>query len=225
MQSLLTVTSQADSYDLTTLETAKLELGISPSDSTQDEKIVLLIHQVSSAISTLCDRVFAQEEVREVFRLNSGSVGRFRSWARHEESIEGLILRRRPISSITTLTEDEVVVDSSEYECDLGTGILYRLTDSDFRMTWLANKITVDYVSGFVLLSGLPFDIEKACLIWLKSLYANMQRRDLNVKVEDVPDLMRREYFDRGMINKSVVYDPPNEVMVLISPYMEAAIR
>ncbi len=227
MQSLLTVTSLAGSYDLTVLATAKAELGIAVSDTSQDARVALLIHQVSNAISTLCDRVFAEETVSEVFRLNSGSVGRFRSWARGEESIEALVLRRRPISWIVSVVEDGVTVDVGEYECDLGAGLLYRLTPNDFRMTWIANKVTINYVSGFTLLDDLPYDIEKACLIWIKSLWIQMRRSDLNIKVEDAPDLMRREYFDplRGSIGLMKGYPPPPEVMILLSPYIEAAIR
>lgn len=224
MKSLLTVTAFADSYDLTVLETAKLELGVTGND--KDDQITLLIHQVSNAISTLCDRVFAEETVSEVFRLNSGSVGRGHSWLREEGSIEGLILRRRPISSIVSVVEDVATVDSGEYECNFDSGVLYRLTSSDIRTTWTASKITVVYVSGYLLLDNLPYDIEKACLLWLKSLYAQSRRIDTSVKVEDVPDLMRREWFDPLRAStKSVVYDPPPEVMMLIAPYIESAIR
>ena len=222
MQSLLTVTSLADSYDLTDLDTVKLELGIG--DSSQDVQLVRLIHQVSNAISTLCDQVFAEETVSEVFRLNSGSVGRWRSWYRNEDSIEKLILRRRPISSVISVIEDGITVDSGEYECDFGAGFLFRLASSDFRTSWIANKITVNYVSGYLLLDGLPYDLEKACLLWIKSLWAQNRRKDLSVKVEDVPDLMRREFFDSSKLF-AMGSEPPPEVMVLLNPYIEAAIR
>ncbi len=221
MQSILTVTSFASSYDLTDLTTVKLELGIS--DNEQDELLSLLIRQASSAISNLCDRVFLTETVQEVFRLNSGNVGRWHSWVREEGVIEGLILRRRPITSIVDVIEDTLTVDSSEYECNFGAGILYRLTNDDFRRTWNSNKITVDYISGWDF-EDLPSDLSKACLLWVKSLKAQLLRSDTSVKVEDVPDLMRKEFFDpsRSSVN---VFDPPPEVMVLLSPYIEVAIR
>jgi len=220
MQSLLTVTTQASSYDLTVLETVKSELNIT--DNSKDEKLSLLIHQVSSAISTICDRVFAEETVSEVFRLNSGIVGRFRPWGRYESSIEALVLRRRPISNVISVIEDGITVPSTEYECNYDAGLLFRLTDNDFRQTWTANKLTINYTSGYFLLDDLPFDIEKACLLWIKFLYSQNLRLDTSVKVEDVPDLMRIEFFDPL---RSKTYDPPPEVMMLLDPYIEAAIR
>jgi len=213
-QSLLTVTSFAESYDLTVLETAKEELGISLSETGYDAVLTRLIHETSSAISTICDRVFAEESVSETFRL--GYVQ------------ESLILRRRPISSITSVTEDDIVVDAAEYECDLGAGILYRLTTEDFRTGWSANKIIIAYVSGWYLLDDLPYDIERACLLWMKSFWVNARRNggDTLVKVEDVPGLMRKEYFSNVQVNPITKgYNPPPEVMVLLNPYIEVAIR
>lgn len=223
MQSLLTVMTFADSYDLTVLETAKKELKIE--DSSKDNDVAFLIHQVSSAISTICDRTFAKETVQEVFRLNSGIGFSFSSWHGGGSGVEtlreNLILRRRPISVINSVTEDEGVVDPSQYECDTGTGLLYRLSDQDFRMGWRSNKITVNYDAGYLLLDDLPYDIEKACLLWMKNLYAQGLRSDLGVKVEDVPDLLRTEYFDPNRLKAL----PPPEVMTLLNPYIETAIR
>lgn len=219
MQSLLTVTTLASSYDLTVLETAKTELKIT--DGSKDVEIAVLIHQVSSAISSICDRVFAEETISEVFRL-----GRTKTW---DGQIEGdfketLILRRRPISSIVSVIEDGTTVDSVEYECDFKSGLLYRLTDEDFRTGWSADKITVNYISGWYLLDNLPYDVEKACLLWVKSLWIQTQRSDLSVRVEDVPGLMRKEYFSQSQ-NNPKGYDPPPEVMVLLHPYIEVSIR
>jgi hypothetical protein len=222
-QSLLTVTTLADSYDLTSLETVKEELGINLTDTIQDSRLTRLIHETSKAISTICDRIFAEETVSEVFRLGQLKTGDGRLGGYVQES---LILRRRPISSIVSVVEDDVTVDSAEYECDFQSGLLYRLTTEDFRTGWSANKITVNYISGWLLLDDLPYDIERACLLWIKSFYAQSRRSDVLVRVEDVPGLMRKEYFSNSQLNPSAKgYDPPAEVMVLLSSYIEIAIR
>lgn len=223
MQSLLTVTSFASSYDLTVLETVKEELGINSSDTSQDVRLARLIHETSNAISTICNRVFAEENVSEVFRM-----GVVKSW---DGQVGGcvqnsLILQRRPISSIINVIEDGITADSDEYECNFESGIIYRLTSEDFRTSWSANKITVNYVAGWYLLDDLPYDIERACLLWIKSFDAQQKRSDSLVRVEDVPGLMRKEYFSSNQINPIVKgYDPPPEVMVLLAPYIEIAIR
>lgn len=221
MQSLLTVIAEASSYDLTSLAAAKTELKIT--NNTQNSEIELLIHQVSGAISKICDRVFAEETVSEVFRFYGTQSWDGRIGGNVKSS---LILRRRPISSIVSVTEDDVVVASDEYECDFNSGILYRLTTEDYRRGWSASKITVSYIAGWELLDGLPYEVEKACLLWIKSLWSQMNRKDLSVRVEDVPGLMRKEYFSNSQLSTiTKSYDPPPEVMVLLAPYIEKAIR
>lgn len=227
MQSLLTVTTPASSYLLTSLSNIKLELGIK--DNSQDDRLNLLIKQTSSAISTICDRVFAKESVSEVFRLGgtSSAFGRWRSSGGAEMTRESLILRRRPLVEITNVIEDGVTLTANEYEIDYGAGLLYRLTNNDIRIGWYGIKTSVSYSAGWVLLDGLPSEIELACMLWIKSLRAQINRSDNSIKVEDAPDLMRREYFDplRSMSSSISPYDPPPEVMVLLSPYIEVAIR
>jgi len=230
MNSLLTVTAFADSYDLTVLETVKAELGIELSDTSQDSNLTRLIHETSAAISKICNRVFAEETVSEVFR-NLGD----RAWDGRigERSYESIILRRRPISSITSVFEDDIEVDPSEYECDFESGILYKLTEDDFRTTWAGNKVTVTYVAGWLLLDDLPYDIERACLLWIKNFLAQAKKGDgtgdTSIRVEDVPGLMRKEYFSTSQMNSNSMsispYNPPQEVMVLLSGYVEKAIK
>lgn len=220
MQSLLTVTKKSDSYDLTILETVKNELNIK--DNSQDKKLELLIHQTSGAISTICNRIFAEETVSEVFRLHAGRVGRWHSWGREELSVETLVLRRRPISSIISVIEDGMQLLTTEYETNFEAGLLCRLTGSDFRAAWYANKITVSYIAGYVLLETLPYDLERACLLWVKANYIQDRRRDLGIRSEEVPGVINQTFFDRNSSNPN---SPPPEVMVLLNPYMEIGVR
>jgi hypothetical protein len=226
MQSLLSVTTPANNYLLTSLANLKLELGVN--DNSQDARLNLLIKQVSSAISVICDRVFAKETVSEVFRL-SGSGSNFdRTWTSGSaETVRNcLILRRRPIVEIVSVNIDGTDLTTSEYEVDFGAGLLYRLTDNDVRIGWYGLKVSVSYSSGYTLLDELPSEIELACMLWIKSLRAQINRSDNSIKVEDAPDLMRREYFDPlRSITSGSAYNPPPEVMILLSPYIEAAIR
>jgi hypothetical protein len=226
MQSLLTVTDPASNYLLTSLANLKLELGVN--DNSQDARLNLLIKQVSSAISVICDRVFAKETVSEVFRL-SGSGSNFNhTWlsGSAETVRNSLVLRRRPIVGIDSVVVDELTLLTTEYEVDFGAGLLYRLTDNDVRIGWYGGKVSVGYSAGYELLDGLPSEVELACMLWIKSLRAQINRSDNSIKVEDAPDLMRREYFDPlRSVTRGSAYDPPPEVMVLLSPYIEAAIR
>ena len=66
----MTVISQtlvaAASYDLTDLATAKAELNIPGTDTTQDTWLAGAITQISAAIANYCDRVFPVETVQDV---------------------------------------------------------------------------------------------------------------------------------------------------------------
>jgi hypothetical protein len=144
MNSILTVTTPASSYDLTALATVKTELGIA--DNTENDKLRTWITQASIIAASYCRRVFARETLTETFRpaRNCSSHGEF------------LILQRRPIASITSVTVDDVAVDAAEYETDANPGLLYRLDSSGYRSCWYSAKsIIVVYLAGYILLDTL----------------------------------------------------------------------
>jgi hypothetical protein len=66
MNSILTVTTPASSYDLTALATVKTELGIT--DNTENDKLRTWITQASIIAASYCRRVFARETLTETFR-------------------------------------------------------------------------------------------------------------------------------------------------------------
>src|SRR5579862_1762171 len=109
MDSILTVITPADSYDLTTLATIKAELEIT--DTNSDVQLGIFIDQASGECATYCKRVFGKETVSEQFRLGQGS--RLHRRSRTEE----LILARYPIVSITSITEEDgtVLVQDTDF--------------------------------------------------------------------------------------------------------------
>lgn len=64
-----TATPPAGPYDLTNLATAKVELGIPTSDTTNDAFLSNAITQESAAIASYCNRVFAVEGIQDVIYL------------------------------------------------------------------------------------------------------------------------------------------------------------
>ena len=117
MQSILTVTTEASSTDLTTLAAVKADMGIADADTSLDQKIEQnWIPDASAAIATYCDRVFGSESVVETFRIGT----------RDRACEPVLILERYPASEITSVVEDGTTVDATDYEYDVRTGLLYR---------------------------------------------------------------------------------------------------
>lgn len=207
MNSILTVTGPASSYDLTALATVKTELSIVGSGD--DTKIDGWIRQASSAIAKYCNRVFAKETVSEQFRL--------------VRCIPKLTLSRRPISSITSILEDEVetvLVNGTDYEYDSLTGEVWRLTSDDARTHWGASKIVVVYQAGYTLLSELPYEVERAAILLVK-YYRFSAKRDPFIRSETADGIGRTDYGFGGMTEEIIM---PPDVASLISPYRELVV-
>ncbi len=136
--SILTVTIERTEAKLVSLEALKSELQITTSDD--DDYLSRLLDRVSEGIETYCGRVFAVETVREVFRLEA------HAWKK-------IILARRPIVEIGSVTECGVVLAEADYEIDVESGELFRLSN-DMRIGWRLGKITVAYAGGYETIPG-----------------------------------------------------------------------
>lgn len=202
---------------LTTLDTVKDELGISV--STYDDTLKRLINAVSRRIRSYCERVFYFEE--DV-----------------EESVAGfgdtkLVVSRRPIVEISSITYDGETVSSDDYSIHSDeAGIIYRETGWAWTARLLKNVtadpkpgteqklFVVTYDAGWVtpqqvvddptLTRTLPEDLEDACLMAVTSRYQS-KGQDLLIKSEK-------------SLNYSVTYDGgrdilPAGVKEMLNPY------
>lgn len=208
MDSLLTVTGPASNRKLTTAAALRTELGLS-SGSLDDTRANDVIARASKAAERYCSRIFAQETVSEVFRL-----------AARDRGPEKLILARWPIVSITSVTEDGNALTGSDYEADLATGQVFRLS-SDTRTAWCAQKTTVVYVGGYVLPGDggtrtLPEDVEAAALKLAAGFYFGAARDPL-VKGESADGIGSVDYWVGGMPGASG--ELPPDVLALLAPY------
>lgn len=177
---ILTVVTPSDTFDLTEIGRVKREMNITDSD--RDELLTDLIHEESASFADMCTRVFASETVTETFYIR---------WLR----CEPLSLARYPVTSITSITEDGVTLDPTLYELDAASGLLHRLSAAgSFRSTWMGSRTIVTYVGGYTLLTNLPRKIEAAVITMVKNRWF-AKTRDPAVKVEDVVDVARLEYW------------------------------
>src|ERR1044072_8974070 len=172
--STLEIIELADTIDLTTLDTAKSELGIT--DTSQDAKITRWIHEVSGQIGARINRVLGGETVKETFDI--GFCGAF----------AGLTLSRNPVAMIDSITSADAALSTSDYRMDVGKGILYRTYG-----LW-SGRVVVQYQAGFVLLSELPYDLERACLLLLR-YRQSAGSRDPMLKSEEIPNVYSASYW------------------------------
>jgi len=207
--SILTVTVPAATHDLTTIETIKDELDITGTAS--DERLYRWISEASGFIENYCGRVFAAETLSEMWR----------GLSRHYANAGGrmpLILTRRPVFAITSVTVDGTALTADQYEMDPATGMLWRLS-SDCRIHWCAAKITVVYTAGYPLLGGLPYGIETACIETIKHRLA-ARNRDPNLKMQEIPGELVQQWWVAGANEEGV----PAEIRAMLDPHREISV-
>lgn len=185
IESILTVTSAANVFDLTTVADVKSDLGIT--GSTYDTILARYVTESSVDLASACNRVFARETLSELFRL-----------AADRPSLQ---LRRWPVSSITSVTVDGTGLASTDYEVDAESGLLWRL-NGDCRIDWPGGKVVVVYVAGYDLAGSVstnaPKDLQKAARAIVKAQYLS-RGRDPLVKSESVPGVYDVAYWVGGL--------------------------
>ncbi|UPY35501.1 hypothetical protein [Sediminicoccus sp. KRV36] len=206
--SILTVTVPATERDLCTLAAVKMELGLTV--TTYDAELAVRIAQASTAIESYCQRVFVRETIQELFRP--------------EAPLRNLILSRRPIASITSIVADgTTLVSGTDFEVDQRAALIHRLV-SDQRTYWSERKITVVYISGYILPdvgSGvdLPADIQRACILAVASAHLG-RGRDAMVRSESAQDVGLVSYLDP----RAEALGLPPQVAGMLQPYVQVTI-
>lgn len=195
---MLTIVTQATTFDLTTLDVVKSELGITNNEN--DANLIRWIHEASEIVATYCNRVFGLETLEETLR---GCLGR-----------EELILSRFPVTEITSIVEDDVTLDADDWEIDWDSGLVYRLSD-DVRIAWEGDKVVITYQAGYDLLDGLPRDVEKATIELMKLAYFGA-RRDPLARSVDIPGVMSKTFWV-GMVGDNGALPP--SVTALLDPF------
>jgi len=207
MHNSLEVITPAACLDLTVLETAKMELGIPASDTSQDDTIAVLIKQASGVVADYCNTVFGAEEVVETFWADSPS-----EWAR------SFMLSRQPVISIESVEVDGMILDPSDYRM-ASDGHLHRLNTVGMTMWALTSTVLIHYTAGYVLLDDLPYGVERAALSMIKTFHSGTGR-DPMVRSESIPGL-RDVSYQVGSLGDSESLPP--EVVALLRPYRRLA--
>lgn len=185
---MLTVITAAASQDLVALSTVKSALGVT--DNKQDDTLARLISQASAMIASYCNRVFIQETVTETFRAEHQL--RFTTY-RQDQRNAFLLLKRRPLATILSVTECAISLDSTEYDVDLKEATLERVCGE--RSAYWSGTSIVTYIGGY-LLADVPADLQGAAI----DLVAYSQQRaahDPTLRTRDIPGVMSTTYQNR----------------------------
>ncbi len=210
MNSIVTVTTASDTYDLTTVDRVKRELDIT--DNSSDDILTDLVHEESASFADLVDRVLASETVTERFNRRRGD----------RQYMDSLSLSRFPVTSIISVIEnDDTALAPSLYEVDEDTGALYRLStiDPGFRTRWSVSRVTVAYTGGYTLLDTLPRKIEQAVLTMIKNRWF-ARGRDPSVKSRMIVDVGTWTY-NTGVTGIGTLIGQPSDVQDAIDLYRD----
>src|SRR5580704_16776562 len=155
---MIVVTTPANSTALTTLANVKLALGIENKDN--DDWFKRQIDVVSMAACMVLGvemaedgtRHFGVETVAETLdrRTRYPWLPPLGVIAPRREADTWIVLGRRPVIAILSITEDGVLVDPSDYELEATTGKVKRLS-SDLAAAWPNTLIVVTFIAGWKL--------------------------------------------------------------------------
>ncbi|KMO20379.1 phage gp6-like head-tail connector protein [Methylobacterium platani] len=166
---MLTVITAATNRQLTTPDRVKAILGVDASDA----RLAFLIDTATSSIEGFCNRVFAQQTVRQTM---CGSGAR-------------AILSQAPVTTITAVTLDGQPLGQDDYS--LEGDALYRMRRG-VRALWQGRALVVDYVGGYTLPSDeqgaawtLPASVERAAMLLVAAAVSSTGRDPL-LKSENV---------------------------------------
>lgn len=114
--------------DIVTVDEVKKQLNIPLEDTSQDDELATFIESVTDVIEHVTGPVVPRS-VTEV----------------HDGGAEQVVLRRRPVLSVTSVTEAGAVVNAAGYTQSLAAGVLYRTSGA-----WAGRRasVTVVYQAG-----------------------------------------------------------------------------
>lgn len=176
---MLTIASPNTDRSLLTLAELRAAAGVS--DGSRDAELTAMGGYVAAMITKACRVARAGaipptlrlETVVETIRLNGVQTY--------------LALSRRPVVTITSVSEDGSSLDASEYEND---ALLYKLS-STARIDWPVGVKAIEYSAGYDI---VPDDLKYAAIKFVQSEVVR-GRRDPLLRRESVPGLAEFEYW------------------------------
>lgn len=200
---MFTVTTPTDSTEVLTLAEIKQALGLDQDED--DEALYSRLSRLGGLMAEEClvpgDGVhpptLLTEGITETFRLN--------------EAARCLVLARRPVSSIVSVSVAGIVLEAASFEVDAARAMLFRLED-DERVRWSAGKIVVVYEAGW------PRERLKAAAIATFREQFWSEGRNPLVRSETVDQVGRVDYWVGGLdtANGSVL---SNQARAVLDPF------
>ncbi|WP_371346472.1 hypothetical protein [Ancylobacter sp. IITR112] len=205
---MFTVTVPAEDRKLLTIEQLREAAGLEAGDVSRDGALESLGLAVADRIAQECavtsDGVhiptLKRETVSQTFRLSS--------------SVSALILARRFVASVSSLTIDGVAAAASDYELAAAAGMTRRLYDGRYGL-WCPAVVVVSYQAGF---SAVPDDLALAAMQAVQEQWS-AKNRDPLLKRDKVDGMGEQEFWIGGFgaAGSGSAFSPA--VQAMLDPY------
>lgn len=219
---MFTVITAATNRDLTTLANLKADLDIT--GTAEDLYLQRAIKNITSRVCSYLNVPFAQDGTRTFGweELNEKFV---RSpWLRADRC-EEMVLARKPVTDIVSVTVAGVLLDSSGYEFDGPAGILRRVWTPTYGgiSALPSDRTVVQFKAGWKLPGDdsptIPDDIEAAVIEIIKGTRA-ARTRDPLVKTQWVTNIERLDFWVGSVAgNGENTSGLPPDLTGLLDPY------
>lgn len=208
----INVTTPATSRALLALDILKDELNVTGSAS--DAKLTRWIAEETDRITSHCGvaadqlgrRTFASEETVVTFNAAELADG----W-------DYLALPWRiPVTAVTSVTVDGAALETTEYEVEPMTALLYRLDSDGSRTTWGALRTVVSLTAGWDLTGDDHPLVRRACLELVRARYV-AGNRDPRLKMDRVEGIGEQQFW----VNPTSpdADGLPSEIAAMVSSY------
>lgn len=202
------ITIASPNTDRSLLTLAELRAAVGVSDSSKDATLIPLGEYVSAMITSAC-KVAKSGVIPPTLRLETVTeTFLFKSLQK------SLVLARRPVTSVASVTVSDSALSETEYEVDTAAGIVYRTTTAGTRPPepwgwWTTGTTVIEYTAGY---ATVPADLKYAAIKFVQAENTTGSR-DPNLKVLDIAGVSRREWW---VSDKQVTSSLPAEVMDIL---------
>lgn len=199
-----TVTTAAESYDLTTLAVVKDELSIT--NGASDATLGRYLTWASLALAQEVNRVFPVETLTD-------EVWPDRAHSPVRGGIDVLQLSRWPLVSVASITENgTALVDGTDFRSDGDKGQVLRLNGSGGLRSWPGCPIVVTYSAGY---ETIPGDLADAVTRMVRNRY-RAKGRDSFLVSEEIPGVRNSRWW---IATGNEAGNVPPDIADLISSY------
>ncbi len=168
-------------YALTTLATAKEQLGIPPANTDFDDVITRYINAATGKIESYCDRKFITRSYTEYQDGFANDRTLLDQWPAQKPSEVW-------IDSTSEFTDSDRQLDAADYELEYsarGEGIGIVLVGSCRRLFPRGRRnLKIVYNAGYADVDSLPYELEDACLWTVEFLYDMRSDRRIGTSVK-----------------------------------------